>query len=103
MVLKAVSKLSGINEVSVNLNKQELVVIGDVDPVCVVRRVRDTGKIAEIISVGPIKKPDVPKPKPEPKRDHCECPKVYPRCNDACSTIVIGYQESYTDSGCMIM
>ncbi|GJT55680.1 heavy metal-associated isoprenylated plant protein 2-like protein, partial [Tanacetum coccineum] len=57
-VLKAVTKLSGINEVSVNLEKQMLVVIGDVDPVCVVKAVRKTGKIANITSVGPPKKPD---------------------------------------------
>ncbi|PWA66512.1 reverse transcriptase domain-containing protein [Artemisia annua] len=50
-VLKAVTKLSGINEVSVDLEKQMLVVIGDVDPVCVVKRVRKIGKIAEMLAL----------------------------------------------------
>ncbi|KVI08058.1 Heavy metal-associated domain, HMA [Cynara cardunculus var. scolymus] len=34
-VLKAVTKLTGINEVSVDLAKQMVVVIGDVDPMLV--------------------------------------------------------------------
>ncbi|KVH87609.1 Heavy metal-associated domain, HMA [Cynara cardunculus var. scolymus] len=84
-VLKAVSKLSGINEVSVDLKKQVLVVIGDVDPVSVVCRVRKIGKRANIISV---LLADAPKPEPE---DPCQCPIVYPSCNDVCPTIVVGY------------
>ncbi|KAI3701916.1 hypothetical protein L6452_27390 [Arctium lappa] len=101
-VLKAVSKLSGINEVSVVLEKQELIVIGDVDPVCLVCRVREIGKRAEIISVGPVTKPEVPKPKPKPE-DPCQCPIVYPRCNDVCPTIVVEYQDPCNDGGCFIL
>ncbi|KAJ0525054.1 putative heavy metal-associated domain, HMA, heavy metal-associated domain superfamily [Helianthus annuus] len=60
-VLKSVTKLSGIDQVSVDLGKQVLVVVGDdVDPVSVVEHVKKTGKRAKIISVGPSKKPDPP-------------------------------------------
>ncbi|XP_024960176.1 heavy metal-associated isoprenylated plant protein 43-like [Cynara cardunculus var. scolymus] len=52
-VLKAVTKLTGINEVSVDLAKQMVVVIGDVDPVCVVCRIRKIDKTAKIMLVLP--------------------------------------------------
>ncbi|PWA37803.1 Heavy metal-associated domain, HMA [Artemisia annua] len=83
-VLKAVTKVIGIDEVSADLEKQMLIVIGDVDPVCIVARVRKIGKIAEIVSVGPPKKPDPPKPNPEPCKDLCQIiyPNPWPVSND---------------------
>ncbi|XP_028056145.1 heavy metal-associated isoprenylated plant protein 2-like [Camellia sinensis] len=46
------------------LKKETLTVIGNVDPVCVTTQVRrKTGKVVELISVGPPKPPD---PKPQP-------------------------------------
>lgn len=95
-VLKAVTKLSGIDEVLVDLEKQMLVVIGDGDPVCVVTRVRKIGKIAEMISVGPPKKPDAPKPKPD------VCPIVCPPpiCNDLYPTIDIGHPQPCEGGSC---
>nr|XP_027102508.1 heavy metal-associated isoprenylated plant protein 2-like [Coffea arabica] len=54
-VLKAVTKLQGIDQVTADAAKGILTVVGEVDPVCVITRVRKTGKDAEIISVGPPK------------------------------------------------
>ncbi|KAI3752086.1 hypothetical protein L2E82_23253 [Cichorium intybus] len=55
-VMKIVSKLSGVDEVSVDLQKEMLVVIGDVDPVCIATSLRKKRKVANIVSVGPYKK-----------------------------------------------
>ncbi|KAK9147169.1 hypothetical protein Sjap_007072 [Stephania japonica] len=62
-VLKAVTKLEGINSVAVDGEKGTLTVVGEVDPVEVTRRLRKTGKVIEIVSVGPNKPPEKP---PEP-------------------------------------
>ncbi|XP_024930203.1 heavy metal-associated isoprenylated plant protein 2 [Ziziphus jujuba] len=72
-VLKAVTKLSGIDQVSVDAEKGLLTVVGNVDPVLIVKKVRKIGKAAEVVSIGP--------PKPEPKKS----PKsvlLPPYCND---------------------
>ncbi|KAH7525181.1 hypothetical protein FEM48_Zijuj06G0197800 [Ziziphus jujuba var. spinosa] len=80
-VLKAVTKLSGIDQVSVDAEKGLLTVLGDVDPVLIVKKVRKIGKAAEVVSVGP--------PKPEPKKS----PKYIllpPYCND-CQFVGVGF------------
>ncbi|KAF3964700.1 hypothetical protein CMV_011047 [Castanea mollissima] len=57
-VLKAVTKLTGIDKVSVDGEKGMLTIVGDVDPVLVVRNLKKIGKVPEIISVGPPKPPE---------------------------------------------
>ncbi|XP_071725481.1 heavy metal-associated isoprenylated plant protein 2-like [Rutidosis leptorrhynchoides] len=54
-VMKAVTKLSNVDNITVDLEKQMLVVIGDVDPVCVATCLRKKKRFAEITSVGPVK------------------------------------------------
>ncbi|GMP63567.1 hypothetical protein CsSME_00025200 [Camellia sinensis var. sinensis] len=77
-VLKAVTKLTGIDQVSVDAEKGTLTVIGNVDPVCVTTQVRrKTGKVVELISVGPPKPPD---PKPQPSKP----PICLPPCCKEC-------------------
>ncbi|KAL6218094.1 hypothetical protein ACLB2K_011311 [Fragaria x ananassa] len=49
---------AGINSVAVDAEKGTLTVVGDVDPVLVVRRLRKVGRAAEIVSVGPPKPPE---------------------------------------------
>nr|XP_043619912.1 heavy metal-associated isoprenylated plant protein 2-like [Erigeron canadensis] len=55
-VLKTVTKLAHIDEVTVDLKKEQLIVVGDVDPVCVAKCLRKKRKVVEIVSVGPHKK-----------------------------------------------
>ncbi|XP_052203745.1 heavy metal-associated isoprenylated plant protein 2-like [Diospyros lotus] len=72
-VLKAVAKFTGIEQVSVDDVKGTLTVVGKVDAVKLTKQVRKTGKVVEIISVGP-PKPDEPKPKPlTPLPPICHC------------------------------
>ncbi|KAK9944093.1 hypothetical protein M0R45_009677 [Rubus argutus] len=76
-VLKAIAKL-----IVVDGQKGTLNVVGDVDPVLVVKRLRKAGKVAEIISVGPLKSL-------EPK----EPPPVFllPPCCNQCQLVVVSY------------
>ncbi|KAI3770588.1 hypothetical protein L6452_01727 [Arctium lappa] len=96
-VLLAVTKLTGIDEVSFDGEKGTVVVIGDADPVCVATRVRKTGMIAEIESVGPIKKSEDP-PKP---------PKLLRLMNPlppyGCEGVAIGNSLPYNGGNCMII
>lgn len=64
--LKAVSSLSGINSLSVDMKDKKLTVVGDVDPVDVVSKLRKSWH-TEIVTVGPAKEPE--KKKEEPKKD----------------------------------
>ncbi|KAK4476778.1 hypothetical protein RD792_015938 [Penstemon davidsonii] len=92
-VLKAVAKLTGVDEVTVDAEKGTLTVVGSVDPVCVITNVRKTGKYAEITSVGPPKKPDPPKPEP--------C-KPLPRCCKECQLVAVSH-VTYENGGCSIL
>ncbi|KAK1572464.1 hypothetical protein Q3G72_032961 [Acer saccharum] len=94
-VLKAVTKLTGIDQVSVDAEKGTLTVVGNVDPVLVVEKLRKIRKCAEIVTVGPPKPPDE-KPKPNPN------PPLPPCCND-CKYIAVGYGFSYDDRICSIL
>ncbi|XP_011092947.1 heavy metal-associated isoprenylated plant protein 39-like [Sesamum indicum] len=64
--LKTVSALSGIDEISIDLKGKKLTVIGTVDPVTVVSKLRKKNWPADIISVGPAKEPEK---KEEPKKE----------------------------------
>ncbi|XAR52778.1 hypothetical protein NMG60_11021031 [Bertholletia excelsa] len=57
-VLKAVTTLRGIDQVSVDRDKGTVTVVGDADPVSVASQIRKVGKVAEIISVGASKPPE---------------------------------------------
>lgn len=64
----------GINELSVDVEKGTLTVIGDADPVCIITCLRKKcGRCAEIDTVGPPKSPE----KPETK---CPSPCQLPPC-----------------------
>uniref|UniRef100_A0A0D9XLU1 HMA domain-containing protein n=1 Tax=Leersia perrieri TaxID=77586 RepID=A0A0D9XLU1_9ORYZ len=63
--MKAVSTLVGIDELSVDMASQKMTVIGMVDPVNVVSKLRKSSWAATIDSVGPAKEPE----KKEEKKD----------------------------------
>ncbi|XP_042504608.1 heavy metal-associated isoprenylated plant protein 39-like [Macadamia integrifolia] len=62
--LKAVSTLSGIDSIAMDMEKQLLTVIGDVDPIDVVGKLRKLSH-TDIVSVGPAKETEK---KEEPKK-----------------------------------
>ncbi|XP_042047714.1 heavy metal-associated isoprenylated plant protein 39-like [Salvia splendens] len=59
--LKTVSTLFGIDEISIDLKGKRLTVIGTVDPVSVVTKLRKKNWPVHIISVWPAKEPEMPK------------------------------------------
>ncbi|KAJ4721789.1 Heavy metal-associated isoprenylated plant protein [Melia azedarach] len=94
-VLKAVTKLSGIDQLSVDGEKGTLTVIGEVDPVLIVERLRKIGKTAEITSVGPPKPPEPESPK--------QPPPPLPSCCSGCQYVAIGYYTYENGSLCSIL
>ncbi|KAG6636717.1 heavy metal-associated isoprenylated plant protein 39-like isoform X2 [Carya illinoinensis] len=53
--MSAVSTLTGIDSIEMNMKDKKLTVIGEVDPVCVVKKVRKIWRLTEILTVGPAK------------------------------------------------
>ena len=72
-----------------NAEKGVLTVIGDVDPVMIVKKVRKAGKCTEIISVGPPKPPEQKKPQ-EPKKSPKHCAALPPSCKQ-CQLVAVEY------------
>ncbi|CAJ1937372.1 unnamed protein product [Sphenostylis stenocarpa] len=64
--MKSVSSLSGIDSISMDMKEKKLTVVGDIDPVSVVSKLRKTWH-TEIVSVGPAKEPE--KKKDDGKKD----------------------------------
>ncbi|KAJ8749016.1 hypothetical protein K2173_013459 [Erythroxylum novogranatense] len=70
--MKTVSSLSGIDSISINMKEKKLTVIGTVDPVSVVSKLRKYWP-TDIISVGPAKEPKKEEPKKEePKKEEAK-------------------------------
>ncbi|GMH22450.1 hypothetical protein Nepgr_024293 [Nepenthes gracilis] len=64
--MKAVSTLSGIDMISMDMKGKKLTVIGTADPINVVSKLRKYWPMTEIESVGPAKEPEK---KEEPKKE----------------------------------
>uniref|UniRef100_A0A7C9D1M4 HMA domain-containing protein n=1 Tax=Opuntia streptacantha TaxID=393608 RepID=A0A7C9D1M4_OPUST len=66
--LKTVSTLPGIDSIAMDMKERKLTVIGTVDPVGVVSKLRKYWPTTDIILVGPAKEPEKEK-KEEPKKE----------------------------------
>ncbi|KAH9608342.1 hypothetical protein KSS87_002127 [Heliosperma pusillum] len=66
--LKTVSTLPGIDSIAMDMKEKKLTVIGTVDPVSVVSKLRKHWPTTDIILVGPAKEPEKEK-KEEPKKE----------------------------------
>lgn len=66
--LKTVSTLPGIDSIAMDMKERKLTVIGTVDPVSVVSKLRKNWPTTDIILVGPAKEPEKEK-KEEPKKE----------------------------------
>ncbi|XP_027342701.1 heavy metal-associated isoprenylated plant protein 39-like isoform X1 [Abrus precatorius] len=64
--MKSVSSLSGIDSIAMDMKEKKLTVVGDIDPVHVVSKLRKTWH-TEILTVGPAKEPE--KKKDEGKKE----------------------------------
>ncbi|KAK9276796.1 hypothetical protein L1049_006332 [Liquidambar formosana] len=64
--MKTVSGLPGVDSIAIDMKDKKLTVIGDVDPVQVVSKLRKIWH-TDLLTVGPAKEPE--KKKEEPKKD----------------------------------
>lgn len=64
--LKTVSTLAGIDSISVDMKGHKITVVGTVDPITVVSKLRKFWQSTEMILVGPAKEPEK---KEEPKKE----------------------------------
>ncbi|XP_057969877.1 heavy metal-associated isoprenylated plant protein 2-like [Malania oleifera] len=97
-VLRSITKLPGVNEVAVDGEKRTVTVLGRVDPVKVASAVRKTGKMAEILTVGPPKPPDTKPNVPS------EPPRSLPvTCNDCRGVVVEFVNQHDSPAFCSIL
>ena len=78
--IQVVSTLQGIDHISVDTKDQKMTVIGTVDPVVLVERLRSKFPTAQMVTVGPAKeeKKDAAKKEGEKKEGEKSKPVVYP-------------------------
>ncbi|CAO2202993.1 unnamed protein product [Urochloa humidicola] len=103
-ILTAVSKLEGIKSLDIDADKCTLTVVGTVDPVCVVLRLKKKCFAASIVSV----EDDKPKKEEEPGKEACEklckekcdklccCKECKEKCKEKCEKAC----EAWLGKGC---
>ncbi|CAO2835564.1 unnamed protein product [Amaranthus hypochondriacus] len=69
--LKTVSTLPGIDSIAMDMKERKLTVIGSVDPVSIVSKLRKYWPTTDIVLVGPAKEPEKEK-KEEPKKEEAK-------------------------------
>ncbi|KAA0042723.1 hypothetical protein IC582_022407 [Cucumis melo] len=74
--LKSVSVVQGIESIAMDMKDKKLTVIGDVDPVDVVEKVRKHWRNADIVSVGPAKEEKKAPPKETKPKEKSESEKL---------------------------
>ncbi|KAJ6738419.1 COPPER TRANSPORT PROTEIN FAMILY-RELATED [Salix koriyanagi] len=94
--MKTVSSLSGVDSISMDMKDKKLTVIGDVDPVHIVSKLRKVCR-TEIITVGPAKEPE--KKKEEPKKAEPKKPPEDPKKKeqDYMAELAKAYQAYYNN------
>lgn len=86
-VMKLISTVEGINSIVLDPSKNTVTVIGEADPVCIIKKVRKFRSSAQIISIGP--------PKEEKKDEKKEAILSLPRTCQKCDVwYVVG--QDYT-------
>lgn len=76
-VMKLIAKIEGITSIVIDPSKNTVTVIGEADPVKVIKKVREFRKCASIVSIGPLKEE-----KKEEKKDVIAvAPKTCQRCD----------------------
>ncbi|MED6143432.1 hypothetical protein PIB30_006006 [Stylosanthes scabra] len=66
--IEAAADIFGIDSIAADINEQKLTVIGEMDAVAVVKKLKKIGKV-DILSVGPAKEEKKEEPKEEEKKE----------------------------------
>ncbi|CAO2821221.1 unnamed protein product [Amaranthus hypochondriacus] len=77
--ISLVSSIPGLDTISMDSKEKKLTIIGDMDPVAVVTKLREKNYKTHIISIGPVKESQTQKPEPK-KQDK---PKVSAQVHEA--------------------
>ncbi|WOH04287.1 hypothetical protein DCAR_0623696 [Daucus carota subsp. sativus] len=77
-VMKLISSVEGINSIVLDPSKNTVTVIGECDPVCIIKQVRKFRSSAQIMSIGP---PKVEDKKDDKKDAFPSLPKTCQRCD----------------------
>ncbi|KAL1823366.1 hypothetical protein ACET3Z_010144 [Daucus carota] len=77
-VMKLISSIEGINSIVLDPSKNTVTVIGESDPVCIIKQVRKFRSTAQIMSIGP---PKVEEKKDEKKEAFPSLPRTCQRCD----------------------
>ncbi|KAJ9555311.1 hypothetical protein OSB04_009925 [Centaurea solstitialis] len=92
-VMKAVSSLSGIESVAMDMKDQKLTVIGDVDPVDLIKKLKCWH--TEIVTVGPAKEEKKDGKKDEKKDEKKDDKKDEKKDEEACKLWAEAYRRGY--------
>ncbi|CAM8976401.1 unnamed protein product [Rhodiola kirilowii] len=68
--MKAVSGLIGLDKIDVDMKSEKMTLVGLLDPVEVVSKLKKVGQVPKIDTVGPAKEPE--KKKEEPKKEEAK-------------------------------
>lgn len=66
--IEAAADIYGVDSISADQKDQKLTVVGEMDPVAVMKKLKKVGKV-EMISVGPAKEEKKEEKKPEQKKE----------------------------------
>ncbi|URE26368.1 heavy metal-associated domain containing protein [Musa troglodytarum] len=109
--MKAVSSLQGIDSISMDMKDMKLTVIGMVDPIDVVGKLRKHW-CAAIVSVGPAKEPEKKKEEPkkgeeekkkDPNEQIAELVKAYKAYNPCMTTYYSVQSAEENPNACVVM
>ncbi|KAL6007154.1 Inositol-pentakisphosphate 2-kinase [Asimina triloba] len=86
-VMKLVAGVEGINSIVLDSAKGTATIIGDADPVVIIKKVRKFRKSAALVSIGPPK---------EEKKENKELHSCVPKTCQKCNTWYIVSEDSYS-------
>lgn len=87
-VMKLISKIEGITSIVLDPSKSTVTVIGEADPVCIIKQVRKFSRTAQITSIGP--------PKEEKKDDKKDAIPSLPRTCQRCDVWYVLSDDYYS-------
>lgn len=90
-----IAKIEGINSVTLDSSKNLVTVVGDADPVCIIRNIRKFRKSAVFVTIGPFKEE-----KKDEKKDIVD---NIPRTCQKCDTWFIIREDDYYYNPCSIL
>ncbi|KAI4315459.1 hypothetical protein L6164_028267 [Bauhinia variegata] len=96
--LKMVSGLSGVDSIAMDMKEKKLTVVGDVDPVHVVSKLRKLWHV-DIVTVGPAKEPEKKKDQNE---QIAELVKAYNAYNPRLTSYYHVYSAEENPNSCVI-